>query len=96
VGHTGIKYDAAHLHLQVYADHRFDRAELLNPYGMLVQLCNGKGVTDLIYPKLARQRIPTAELLTLGKVDLSSTLPPGYQSNHHRTRDAGSLLINNY
>lgn len=96
VGHTGMISSAAHLHLQVYPDHRFDRSELLNPYGMLVQLCNGKGVTDLIYPKLARQRIPTAELLTLGKVDLSSPLPPGYQSNHHRTRDAGSLLINNY
>ena len=40
----------AHLHLQVYPDHQFDRAELLNPYGLLVQLCNGKGVTDLNHP----------------------------------------------
>jgi hypothetical protein len=68
----------------------------LNPYGMLVQLCNGKGVTDLIYPKLARQRIPTADLLTLGKVNLSSSLPPGSQGNQRRDKDAGSLLINTY
>jgi murein DD-endopeptidase MepM/ murein hydrolase activator NlpD len=96
VGHTGMVSDTSHLHLQVYPDHRFDRAELLNPYGMLVQLCNGKGVTDLIYPKLARQRIPTADLLTLGKVNLSSSLPPGSQGNQRRDKDAGSLLINTY
>ena len=46
VGHTGIRRDAAHLHLQVYADHSFARDELVNPYGLLVQLSNGQGVTD--------------------------------------------------
>ena len=46
VGHTGIKRDAAHLHLQVYADDSFDRDKLVNPYGLLVQLSNGKGVND--------------------------------------------------
>jgi hypothetical protein len=96
VGHTGIKWDTAHLHLQVYADHRFDRAELLNPYGLLVQLCNGKGVTDSFHPNLARQRIPTAELLTYGTVDLSSSVPPRYQGKQRHARNARVLLTNSY
>ena len=69
-------------------DHRFDRAELLNPYGLLVQLCNGQGVTDLNHPNLARQRIPTADLLDYGTVSLSSSVPPRYQgqSTSHQER----------
>ena len=96
VGHTGIQRDAAHLHLQVYPDHQFDRAELLNPYGLLVQLCNGKGVTDLNHPNLARQRIPTADLLNYGTVNLSSSVPPRYQGNQRRAKDAGVLLTHSY
>ena len=88
MGHTGIKYDASHLHLQVYPDHRFDRAELLNPYGLLVQLCDGKGVTDLDHPNLARQRIPTADLLNYGTVNLSNSVPPRYQVNQRRAKNA--------
>jgi murein DD-endopeptidase MepM/ murein hydrolase activator NlpD len=96
VGHTGIRYDGPHLHLQVYGDHRFDRAELLNPYGLLVQLSNGKGVTDIIHPNLARQRIPTAELLTYGTANLSSSVPPRYQGNPRRAKDAGVLFPHSY
>jgi murein DD-endopeptidase MepM/ murein hydrolase activator NlpD len=47
VGRTGIRRGSAHLHLQVYRDHRFCRYDLINPYGLLVQLCQGRGVTDL-------------------------------------------------
>jgi murein DD-endopeptidase MepM/ murein hydrolase activator NlpD len=96
VGRTGINYDGPHLHLQVYADHQFDRAELLNPYGLLVQLCNGKGVTDLGHPNLARQRIPIQELLTYGTVDLSNSLPPGYRINQRRAKNAGVMLTHTY
>ena len=53
----------AHLHLQVYADHRFEREELVNPYGLLVQLCDGKGVTAF-HPKIARRQIPAVEVTT--------------------------------
>ncbi|MFA5112373.1 MAG: peptidoglycan DD-metalloendopeptidase family protein [Desulfobaccales bacterium] len=58
VGRTGVVTSAAHLHFQVYADHRLCRDELLNPYGFLVQLCQGIGVTDLNRPKLARLENP--------------------------------------
>jgi murein DD-endopeptidase MepM/ murein hydrolase activator NlpD len=78
VGRTGILRDAAHLHLQVYPDHRFERTELVNPYGLLVQLCNGKGVTEVAHQKIARRRIPAVEIMTDGTLKLSDSAPPGY------------------
>jgi murein DD-endopeptidase MepM/ murein hydrolase activator NlpD len=93
VGHTGINWDSPHLHLQVYVDHRFDRAELLNPYGLLVQLCDGKGVTDSVHPNLARQRIPTVDLQTYDPVTLSRSMPPKYQGNQRRTKNA-EVIVN--
>jgi murein DD-endopeptidase MepM/ murein hydrolase activator NlpD len=96
VGHTGIKYDASHLHLQVYPDHRFDRAELLNPYGLLVQLCGGKGVTDLHHPNLARQRIPTADFTNYGTVTVSSPVPPIYQTIQRRLKNGRVYLTNRH
>jgi peptidoglycan LD-endopeptidase LytH len=71
VGHTGIKWDAAHLHLQVYDDDSFNRDKLVNPYGLLVQLSNGKGVTEPVYPTMARRQIPAAEVVDFGPVTLS-------------------------
>jgi len=58
VGRTGMQTSAAHLHFQVYADHRLGKDELLNPYGFLVQLCHGIGVTDLYQQKIARLEDP--------------------------------------
>jgi murein DD-endopeptidase MepM/ murein hydrolase activator NlpD len=58
VGRTGLWQSAAHLHFQVYADHRLCKAELLNPYYLLVRLCHGIGVTDLYHHKIARLEDP--------------------------------------
>jgi len=60
VGHTGVRRNLPHLHLQVYVDHRFGKDKLMNPYPLLVQLGNGKGVTDLFPSKIARLQIPPA------------------------------------
>jgi murein DD-endopeptidase MepM/ murein hydrolase activator NlpD len=62
VGRTGLQESAAHLHFQVYADHRLCKDDLLNPYNFLVQLCNGIGVTDLYQHRVAQiedQKIKT-------------------------------------
>lgn len=66
VGRTGIRRDVPHLHLQVYANHRFERNNLVNPYGLLVQLCGGK-VTDFAPQKIARRRIPAGEVIPDGQ-----------------------------
>jgi hypothetical protein len=85
VGHTGIQRDAPHLHFQVHAGQGFERTELVNPYGLLVQLCNGNGVTDFAHRNIARRRdstaemrIPAAEITSYGTVRLSDSVPPGY------------------
>ena len=96
VGHTGIKRDAAHLHLQVYADDSFDRDKLVNPYGLLVQLSNGKGVTDWSPPTMARRQIPAAEVVDFGPVTLSGSVPRRYQASQHKIVDASTWLPNNY
>jgi murein DD-endopeptidase MepM/ murein hydrolase activator NlpD len=96
VGHTGIKYDASHLHLQVYPDHRFDHADLLNPYGLLVQLCGGKGVTDLHHQNLAHQRIPTVNLQNDGTVGLVQVVPPVYKAIQRRIKNGKVYLTNRY
>jgi murein DD-endopeptidase MepM/ murein hydrolase activator NlpD len=54
VGHTGIRQSSAHLHLQVYRDHQFGKNDFINPYYLLVQLCQGRGVTDLCQRKNGR------------------------------------------
>jgi murein DD-endopeptidase MepM/ murein hydrolase activator NlpD len=96
VGHTGIQRDAAHLHLQVYADDSFDRDKLVNPYGLLVQLSNGKGVTDWSAPTMARRQIPAAEVHSFGPVTLSGSVPSGYQAGQHKIVDASPWLPNTY
>jgi murein DD-endopeptidase MepM/ murein hydrolase activator NlpD len=96
VGHTGIKRDAAHLHLQVYADDSCDRDKLVNPYGLLVQLSNGKGVTDWSSPAMARRQIPAAEVVNVGTVTLPGSVPRRYQPNQHKIVDASTWLPNTY
>ena len=106
VGHTGIKWDAAHLHLQVYADDSLDRNKLVNPYGMLAQLSHGKGVTDWSSPTMARRdwspptmarrQIPAAEVVDSGPVTLSGSVPRRYQGGQHKIVDASTWLPRNY
>jgi murein DD-endopeptidase MepM/ murein hydrolase activator NlpD len=96
VGHTGIQRDAAHLHLQVYADDSLDRDRLVNPYGLLVQLSNGKGVTDWPSPAMARRQIPAAEVVDFGPVTLSGSVPRRYQASQHKIVDASTWLPNTY
>lgn len=96
VGRTGIQQSAAHLHLQVYRDHRFARDEFLDPYGLLVQLSNGQGVTDLGHPRIARLRIPAVEVKNSGTVRLSGSVPLRYQGSKRRVEDASALFIDNF
>jgi hypothetical protein len=96
VGHTGIKRDAAHLHLQVYADGSFDRNNLVNPYGLLVQLSQGKGVSDWSPPTMARRQIPAAEVADLGPVTFSGSVPRKYQTSQPKIVDASTWLPNTY
>ncbi len=96
VGHTGIKRDAAHLHLQVYADDSFDREKLINPYGLLVQLSNGKGVTEPVYPTMARRQIPAAEVADIGPVTLSGSIPRRYQGSQNVHVGPPTWLPNSY
>jgi murein DD-endopeptidase MepM/ murein hydrolase activator NlpD len=94
VGRTGITRDTAHLHFQVHADHSFNRAELMNPYGLLVQLCNGQGVTDLYHPKIARRQVPTLEVTNSETVRLSGSGPPRYQGSRHSFEDVTTWSTN--
>jgi murein DD-endopeptidase MepM/ murein hydrolase activator NlpD len=98
VGHTGIKRDAAHLHLQVYADDSCDRDKLVNPYGLLVQLSNGKGVNDWSPPVMARRQIPipTAEVVYFRPATLPGSVPRRYQASKHKIVDASTWLPNTY
>jgi murein DD-endopeptidase MepM/ murein hydrolase activator NlpD len=88
VGRTGIQTSAAHLHLQVYADHRLNRDELLNPYYFLVQLCHGVGVTDLNQPKIARMEIPETRTK-----QIQVYRRPGYADLRRRANQFSSKVL---
>ena len=96
VGHTGIKRDAAHLHLQVYGDDSMDRDKLVNPYGLLVQLSNGKGITDWSPPVMAARQIPVAKVVQFRPATLSGSVPGRYQVGKHKIVDVSSWLSNTY
>jgi murein DD-endopeptidase MepM/ murein hydrolase activator NlpD len=93
VGRTGILRSSAHLHLQLYFDHCFSRDKLLNPYELLVQLCNGKGVTDLWDRKTARRQIPGTEVTNNGILRISNFVPRRYQGGQRS--DTSKLFKNN-
>ena len=82
--------------MQVYADDSFDREKLVNPYGLLVQLSNGKGVTDWSSPIMARRQIPAAEVVDFGPVTLSGSVPPRYRASQPKIVDAPIWLPNTY
>jgi murein DD-endopeptidase MepM/ murein hydrolase activator NlpD len=96
VGHTGIKRDAAHLHLQVYADDNMGRDRLVNPYGLLVQLSNGKAVTDWSPPFMARPQIPVAKVVQFRPATLSGSGPGRYQAGKTKIIDVSTWLSNTY
>jgi murein DD-endopeptidase MepM/ murein hydrolase activator NlpD len=93
VGHTGLLWEPPHLHLQVYVDHRFERDEFVNPYNLLVQLCNGIGVIDLPNQIYGRRRIPEIEVTRYGKMTLYS-FRPRRRKLHQSVEDASTLLTN--
>jgi hypothetical protein len=82
--------------LQVYADDSLDRDKLVNPYGLLAQLSNGKGVADWSPPIMARRQIPAAEVVDFGPVTLSGSVPRRYQANQHKIVDASTWLPTTY
>jgi murein DD-endopeptidase MepM/ murein hydrolase activator NlpD len=92
VGTTGIQRDAAHLHLQVHADQRFCRDDLVNPYGLLVQLCNGVGVTDLFHQRIARLQVPVKESRNLRTEIISGVVIQRGRSSQPRARDYSTAV----
>lgn len=96
VGRTGTQNSPAHLHFQVYADHRLAKDELLNPYAFLVQLCRGVGVSDLNQPKGAR--IPEPERKINQIVFYQAPTPSIFRkgSGPQKGKDSFILVIKNY
>ena len=94
VGRTGLQQSAAHLHFQVYTDHRLSKDELLNPYNFLVQLCHGVGVTDLNH-HLARLEDPVKvnRIQIYRRPAVTALRTRGGQPG---ARDSSILVINNF
>jgi murein DD-endopeptidase MepM/ murein hydrolase activator NlpD len=94
VGRTGLQQSEAHLHLQVYADHRMCKEELLNPYNFLVQLCHGLGVTDLYHPKIAR--IYENPEIQVNKIQVSR--PPVFKGRRSQinVKEPSIVVIKNF
>ncbi len=95
VGRTGIQASAAHLHFQVYADHRLGKDELLNPYGFLVQLCHGIGVTDLYQPKMARLEEPEIRVTKIKVYRRPNSAARG-RVGQLSVKDSSVLVIKNF
>lgn len=92
VGRTGIISDLPHLHLQVYADHGFERNELLNPYNLLVELCNGKGVINSPNQRIARQWMPGLQVIRKGTMKIYSFAPSRQKVRPRGGEDLSALL----
>ncbi len=96
VGRTGMTTSAAHLHLQVYADHRLCRDELLNPYGFLVQLCHGVGVTDLYQQQIARLEAPEIRVKGIQVSRRPNTAALRGRVDQFSVKDSSVLVIKNF
>ena len=96
VGRTGIQNSAAHLHFQVYADHRLCKDELLNPYTFLVQLCRGVGVTDLYRPRIARLDKPEVKFNSIKVYRYPGPKALRQSSGQRRARNSATLLVHNF
>ena len=96
VGRTGTQTSAAHLHLQVYADHRLCKDELLNPYGFLVQLCHGIGVTDLYQHKIARLEDPEIRVNGIQVSRRPSSAALRGRLGQFSVKDSSVLVIKNF
>ena len=96
VGHTGVKDSAAHLHFQVYADHRLCKDELLNPYPFLVQLCHGTGVTDLCQHRFARIEDQRIKVNRLRVYHYPGPMLLGNRKGRRSTQDSSILVVKNY
>ncbi len=99
VGRTGVKESEAHLHFQVYADHRLARDELLNPYDFLVQLCHGHGVTDLNLPRVARLNV-TPEIsfkeMPVKAIQVFNRPALRVRASQIKVKEPTILVINNF
>jgi murein DD-endopeptidase MepM/ murein hydrolase activator NlpD len=94
VGRTGLQQSEAHLHLQVYADHRMCKDELLNPYNFLVQLCRGIGVSDLYHHKVAQ--IYENPERQINKIQVSGS--PAFKGHRSQinVKEPSIVVIKNY
>jgi len=96
VGCTGIQTSAAHLHFQVYADPRFGKDELLNPYYFLVQLCHGLGVTDLYQHKIARLEPPEMGVNRIQVYQRPESVTLRGPGGQFSVKDSSVLVIKNF
>jgi len=96
VGRTGIRQGQAHLHFQVYADHRLGKDELLNPYNFLVQLCQGIGVEDFYRQRVARladSEIKVKRIQVYRRPEFTAFRT---RDGRQRAKDSAILVIKNF
>lgn len=93
VGRTGVTWSSPHLHLQVYVDSDFERDELVNPFGFLVQLCNGRGVADRPSQVLLGRQLAGPEAARHGKMKIYNFAP---RKPNQRTDGDVSALLTDY
>jgi hypothetical protein len=96
VGRTGLRTSEAHLHFQVYADHRLCKDDLLNPYNFLVQLCQGIGVTDLSQPKMARLEDPEIKVNKIQVYRRSGSTASRMRGGQQNAKNSAILVIRNF
>jgi len=96
VGRSGLRNSPAHLHLQVYADHRLGKNDLLNPYSFLVQLCQGRGVRDLHHQRIARLEDLPRNLKQIRVYRRSKVTALRRRSGQLNPKDSSIMVIKNF